>query len=131
MRCRRCRSASGRWGSPRKTCWKNPGPRSGSPSLALEGHPLDEPRQVRPRFAVRSRDGLEGRWIVHVRRDPLEDPLLERRHVFVLEEDPDRNAVAPLQGLLDRLVGLLLILHRLVADGAEPSSLQLYTRRSG
>src|SRR5205823_1218871 len=68
MRCRRCRSASGRWGSPRKSCWKNPGPRSGSPSLALERHPLNEPRQVRPRFAVRSRDGLEGRRIVHVRR---------------------------------------------------------------
>src|SRR5205807_1922551 len=93
MRCRKCPSGSGKWGSPRRTCSKNRDRPNEWPSRALERHPLDEPGQIRPRFAVRARDRLQGRRVVHVRVDALHDSFLERGDVFALEEHPDRCSI--------------------------------------
>src|SRR5438552_4991598 len=108
MRCRKCPSGSGKWGNPRRTCSKNLDRPNEWPSRALERHPLDEPGQIRPRFAVRARDRLQGRRIIHVRGDALHDPFLERGDVFALKEHPDRYATPTLGGLLARLSPPLL-----------------------
>src|SRR5207244_12088342 len=115
MRCPRWRSESGKWGSPLRTSWKRDARRGASPSLGLERQSLHEPRQVRPRFAVRARDRLEGRRVLHVGWHALCDALFERRHVFVLVEHADRDAVSPFERFLERLRRLLLDLGR-VAD---------------
>src|SRR5947208_7376707 len=125
MRCRKCPSGSGKWGSPRRTCSKNRDRPNEWPSRALECHPLDEPGQIRPRFAVRTRDRLQGRWVVHVRGDALHDPFLERGDVFALEEHPDRYAIPPFEGLLQSLRRLLLELGRFVYDRVKPFVLEL------
>src|SRR5947208_9763101 len=112
MQCRKCPSGSGKGGNPRRTCSKNLDRPNEWPSRALERHPLDEPGQIRPRFAVRARDRLQGRRILHVRGDALHDPFLERGDVFALKEHPDRYAIPPFEGLLQRLRRLLLELDR-------------------
>src|SRR5438128_9605852 len=113
MRCPRWRSGSGRWGLPRRNSSRKTAGRNASRSLGLEREGLQEPRQVRPRLAVRARDRLEGGRVVHVRGHALCDALLERRYVLVLVEHPDRDAVSPFEGLLQRLRGLLLDFGRL------------------
>src|SRR5947199_5405478 len=120
MRCPRWRSASGRWGLPRRNSSRKTAGRNASRSLGLEREALQEPRQVRPRLAVRAGNRLEGGRVVHVRGHALRDALLERRHVLVLVEHADRDAISPLEGFLQRLRGLLLHLgrvtdHRVVA----------------
>src|SRR5438132_6378036 len=103
MRCPRWRSGSGRWGSPPRTSWKTDATRGASPSLGLERQSLHEPRQVRPRFAVRARDRLEGGRVLHVRRYALRDALFERRHVFILVEHANRDSVSAFERFLYRL----------------------------
>src|SRR3989454_7809039 len=115
MRCPRWRSGSGRWGPPQGIFSRKTARRNASRSLGLEREALQEPRQVRPRLAVRTRDGLEGGRVVHVRGHALRDALLERRHVLVLVEHPDRDAVSPFERLLQRLRRLLLDFGR-IAD---------------
>src|SRR5713101_2116524 len=113
MRCPRWRSGSGRWGRPRQIFSRRTAPRNGWRSLGLERQALHEPRQVRPRLAVRARNRLEGGRVVHVRRHALRDALLERRHVLVLVEHANRDAVSPFEGFLQRLRGLLLHFRRI------------------
>src|SRR2546428_1630899 len=120
MRCPRWRSGSGRWGLPRRNSSRKTAGRNASRSLGLEREGLQEPRQVRPRFAVRACDRLEGGRVVHVCGHALCDALLERRHVLVLVEHADRDAVSPFERLLQGLRGLLLdfgwlVDHRVVA----------------
>src|SRR5438093_1564050 len=115
MRCPRWRNGSGRWGRPRRRFSRKTAGRNTSRSLGLEREALQEARQVRPRFAVRARDRLEGGRVVHVRGHALRDALLEGRHVLVLVEHADRDPVSPFEGLLQRLRGLLLDLGR-IAD---------------
>src|SRR2546425_6081960 len=120
MRCPRWRNGSGRWGRPRRRFSRKTAGRNASRSLGLEREGLQEPRQVRPRLAVRACDRLEGGRVVHVCGYALRDALLEGRHVLVLVEHADRDAVSPFEGLLQRLRGLLLNLgriadHRIVA----------------
>src|SRR2546425_7206783 len=112
MRCPRWRSESGKWGSPRRTSWKRDARRSAWPSLGLERQSLHEPRQVRPRFAVRACDRLEGRRVLPVGRHALRHALFEGRHVFVLVEDANRDSVSPFPRFLERLRRLLLHLGR-------------------
>src|SRR5207249_7806465 len=119
-RCPRWPSGSGRWGSPRSISSKRTVRRSAWPSLGLEHQALHERGQVRPRFAVRACDRLEGGRVLHVRGHALCDALLERRHVLVLVEHADRDAVSPFERLLQGLRGLLLdfgwlVDHRVVA----------------
>src|SRR2546430_5922934 len=120
MRCPRWRNGSGRWGLPRRNCSRKTAGRNASRSLGLEREALQEPRQVRPRLAVRACDRLKGGRMVHVGGHALRDALLERRHVLVLVEHADRDPVSPFEGLLQRLRGLVLDLgriadHRIVA----------------
>src|SRR5437667_7191937 len=128
-RCPRWPSESGRWGSPRSISSKRTARRSAWPSLGLEHQALHERRQVRPRFAVRACDRLERGRVLHVRRQALRDALLERRHVLVLVEHADRDAVSPLEGLLQRLRGLLLDFGRLVDHRIEAFVLELVDAR--
>src|SRR5438034_3989318 len=125
MQCRKCPSGSGKWGNPRRTCSKNLDRPNEWPSRALERHPLDEPGQIRPRFAVRARDRLQGRRIIHVRGDASHDPFLEPGDVFALKEHPDRYAIPPFEGLLQRLRRLLLEFGRFVHDRVKPFVLKL------
>src|SRR5438093_7770536 len=120
MRCPRWRNGSGRWGRPRRRFSRKTAGRNASRSLGLEREAVQEPRQVRPRFAVRARDRLEGGRVVHVRGHALCNALLKRRHVLVLVKHADRDAVSPFERLLEGLSGLLLDLgwvadHRIVA----------------
>src|SRR2546422_1364704 len=120
MRWQRLRMGYGVWGLPRQNSSRKTAGRNASRSLGLEREGLQEPRQVRPRLAVRARDRLEGGRVVHVRGHALCDSLLERRHVLVLVEHADRDAVSPFERLLQRLRGPLLDLgwlvdHRIVA----------------
>src|SRR5207247_1257972 len=94
-----------------------------------EREALKELREVGPRLAVRAGDRLEGGRAVEVRRHALRDALLERRDVLVLVEHTDRDSVAPLEGLLQRLRGLLLDLRRFVDDWVEPFVLELVDAR--
>src|SRR3989442_15163920 len=98
--CPRWRRGSGRWGRPRRIFSRRTAGRNASRSLGLERGALHEPRQVRPRLAVRTRDGLEGGRVVHVRGHALRDALLEGRHVLVLVEHADRDTVSPFERLL-------------------------------
>src|SRR2546428_7364878 len=84
MRWPRWRSGSGRWGPPQGIFSRKTARRNASRSLGLEREALQEPRQVRPRLAVRTRDRLEGGRVVHVRGHALRDALLERWHGPVL-----------------------------------------------
>src|SRR5438552_954821 len=128
-RCPRWPSGSGRWGSPRSISSKRTVRRSAWPSLGLEHQALHERGQVRPRFAVRACDRLEGGRVLHVRGHALRDALLERQHVLVLVENADRDAVSPLEGLFQRLRGLLLDFGRLVDHRIEAFILELVDAR--
>src|SRR5207249_9476592 len=108
MRCPRWRNGSGRWGLPRRNSSRKTAGRNASRSLGLEREGLQEPRQVRPRLAVRACDRLQGGRMVPVRGHALRDALLEGRHVLGLVERADGDAVSPFAGLLQRLRGLLL-----------------------
>src|SRR2546428_5680625 len=120
MRCPRWRNGSGRWGLPRRNSSRKTAGRNASRSLGLEREALQEPRQVRPRLAVRAGDRLEGGRVVHVRGHALRDALLERRHVLVLVEHADRDPVSPFEGLLHRLRGLLSDPERMPANRTVP-----------
>src|SRR3989442_10726199 len=106
-RCRRCPSGSGRWGSPRPISWRGIAGRSGWPSLGLERQGPHQPRQVRPRLAAWAGNRLEGGRMIEVRWHALRNPLLERRHVLVLVEHADWDAVPPFEPLLGALGRLL------------------------
>src|SRR5438093_1775063 len=131
MRCPRWRNGSGRWGRPRRRFSRKTAGRNASRSLGLEREALQEPRQVRPRFAVRARDRLEGGRVVHVRGHALCNALLKRRHVLVLVKHADRHAVSPFEGLLQRLRGLLLDLARAAAHRIVALVLDLVARSKG
>src|SRR5207245_10560642 len=94
MRCPRWRSGSGRWGPPQGIFWRETAGRNASRSLGLEREALQDPRQIRPRLAVRARDRLESGRGVHVRRHTLRDGLLERRLVRVLVEHANLDAAS-------------------------------------
>src|SRR5438046_10489610 len=82
-RCPRWPSGSGRWGSPRSISSKRTVRRSAWPSLGFEHQALHERGQVRPRFAVRACNRLEGWRVLHVRWLALRDGLVERPRVLV------------------------------------------------
>src|SRR3989449_1907843 len=129
MRCPRWRNGSGRWGRPRRRFSRKTAGRNASRSLGLEREALQEPRQVRPRFAVRARDRLEGGRVVHVRGHALCNALLKRRHVLVLVKHADGDAVSPFERLLQGLRGLLLDLGWIADHGIVALVLELVDAR--